>query len=192
MQRSGGPPRLSYSKENMAKSCGTWRHKSSERKAEVKLTSSLPAKLLCMPAQQSSRACWWLPSTFYWGRHLHLTPLSYHKGPLQWRNSPLQLLLPHQCPSSLLGPKDITLPQILWRACLWVEPCLKTTLEGPPSSNQWEIPPWNKALKPSHVEAFGWDSDLVKEAWKEFFLKHSYNFVMEGTCDLWTGWTKAS
>ena len=35
MPRSGGPPRPSYSKGNMAKSFGTWRHKSSERKAEV-------------------------------------------------------------------------------------------------------------------------------------------------------------
>ena len=36
------------------------------------------------------------------------------------------------------------------------------TLEGPPSSKQWEIPPWNKALKQSCAEAFGQDSDLVK------------------------------
>ena len=35
-----------------------------------------------------------------------------------------------------------------------------------------------------HVEVFGWDSDLVKEARKEFFLKHSYNIIMEGTCNL--------
>ena len=31
---------------------------------------------------------------------------------------------------------------------------------------------------------FGQDSDLVKEARKEFFSKHSYNFITEGTCDL--------
>ena len=34
------------------------------------------------------------------------------------------------------------------------------------------------------MEAFSQDSDLVKEARKEFFLKHSYNFITEGTCDL--------
>ena len=34
------------------------------------------------------------------------------------------------------------------------------------------------------MEAFSWDSDLVKEARKEFFSKHSYNFVTEGTRDL--------
>ena len=56
--------------------------------------------------------------------------------------------------------------------------------EGPPSSKQQEIWPWNKALKLSHTEAFRRDSDLVKEARKEFFSKHSHNFVMEGTCDL--------
>ena len=60
----------------------------------------------------------------------------------------------------------------------------KTSLEGPPSPKQQEILPWNKALRPSHAEAFGQDSDLVKEARKEFFLKHSYNFVTEGTHNL--------
>ena len=40
----------------------------------------------------------------------------------------------------------------------------KTTLEGPPSSKWWEIPPWNKALKLCSMEAFSQDSDLVKEA----------------------------
>ena len=34
------------------------------------------------------------------------------------------------------------------------------------------------------MEVFSWDSDLVKEARKDFFSKHSYNFVMEGTCNL--------
>ena len=60
----------------------------------------------------------------------------------------------------------------------------KMTLEGPSSSKQQEIPPWKKALKLSCMEAFGQDSDLVKETRKEFFLKHSYNFITEGTCNL--------
>ena len=34
------------------------------------------------------------------------------------------------------------------------------------------------------MEAFSQDSYLVKEARKEFFLKHYYNFVMEGTHNL--------
>ena len=58
------------------------------------------------------------------------------------------------------------------------------TSEGPPSSKQQEMLPWNKVLTLSHMEAFGWDSDLVKEARKEFFSKHSYNFITEGTCNL--------
>ena len=61
---------------------------------------------------------------------------------------------------------------------------LKMAFGGPLSSKQQEILHWDRALKPSHVEAFGWDSDLAKKARKEFFLKHSYNFVMEGTCNL--------
>ena len=61
---------------------------------------------------------------------------------------------------------------------------LKLTLGGPPSSKQQEIPPWDRALKLSHAKAFGQDSDLVKEARREFFSKHSYNFIMEGTHNL--------
>ena len=46
---------------------------------------------------------------------------------LPWRTSPVEELPtpaapPHKHPSSPLGPKDGTLHQILWRACLWVEP----------------------------------------------------------------------
>ena len=81
--------------------------------------------LLCMPAHWNSRALWRLPTTFYWGRHLHLLHSSYCRGLSQWKNNPLQLLLPHQCPSSLLGPKDGTLPQILWRSHLCAEPLCK-------------------------------------------------------------------
>ena len=60
----------------------------------------------------------------------------------------------------------------------------KPTSEGPPSSKWQDVPPWNNALKQSHSEAFSWDTDLVKEARKEYFSKHSYNFTTEGTCDL--------
>ena len=61
---------------------------------------------------------------------------------------------------------------------------LKVTLGRPPSSKRQEVPPWYRALKPSHAEAFSWDSDLVREARKEFFLKHSSNFTAEGTHNL--------
>ena len=77
MLRPRGPPRQSHSKGNMATSCRIWRHKSSNRRAKVKLTSSLPARPICMPAHWSSRALWLPPTTFYWGRHLHhLCPIA--------------------------------------------------------------------------------------------------------------------
>ena len=53
----------------------------------------------------------------------------------------------------------------------------KTTLEEPPSSKQWGVPPWNRTLRQSCLEAFSRDSDLVKEAREEYFSKHSYNFT---------------
>ena len=60
----------------------------------------------------------------------------------------------------------------------------KATSEGPPSSKYQEVPPWNKVLKQSCSEVFSWYTDLVKEARKEYFKKHSYNFTVEGTCNL--------
>ena len=116
------PLRLSHSKGNMATSCGTWRNKSSKRRAEVELTSSLPARPPCTPAHQSLKVLWLLPTTSYWGKHLCHLHLSCCRGLPLWKNSLLPLLLPHQCPSSLLGLKDSTLHQILWRVHLWVEP----------------------------------------------------------------------
>ena len=101
MSRPGGPPGQSHSKGNMATLCGIWRCKSSERRAEVKLTSSLPARPLCTPAHQSSRVFCLCATTFYWGRHLHHLHSSYCRGLPQWKNSLLLLFLPHQCPSSL-------------------------------------------------------------------------------------------
>ena len=100
MPRPREPPRLSYSRCNMAKPCETWRSKSSERKADAKLTSSLLARLPYTPAQQSSKACWWLLTRFCWGRPACPTHSPYHQGPPQQWNIPLQQLLLHQCPSS--------------------------------------------------------------------------------------------
>ena len=57
----------------------------------------------------------------------------------------------------------------------------QTAPEEPPKSQRQELPPWNKALKQSCSEAFSWDLDLVQEAREEYFSKHSYNFIMEGT-----------
>ena len=60
----------------------------------------------------------------------------------------------------------------------------KATLGGPPSSKRQEVPPWFKTLKPSHTEALGQDSNMVREARREFFSKHSYNFATDGNCNL--------
>ena len=133
--KTWGPLRANHSTGNMAKPSRTWRHKSSERKAEAKLTSSPPAKLPYMPAQQSSKACWWLLITFCWGRHPHPTHSPYHKGPPQQNNSLPQQLLLCQHPCSPLGPKDDILPQTLWTACLWADPHPRQPGKGSPAPN---------------------------------------------------------
>ena len=141
MSRSEGPPRLRHSKENIATSCGIWRHKSSERGVEAKLTSSLPARLVCTWVHQSSRTLLLLPTTFCWDTQLHHLHSSYCEGLPQWKNSQLPPLIPHQCPSSLLGPKDDTLCQTLWRVCLRVEPLQRQLWENPPApSNERSHP----------------------------------------------------
>ena len=101
----------------------------------------------------------------------------------QWGNSLLQLLLPHQCPSSLLGPKDDMPPQILWRACPWVEPPQRWLWEGP----QFQVartPTLEQSTQAKLHRGIWPGLWLGKEARREFFLKHSYNFITEGTCDL--------
>ena len=60
----------------------------------------------------------------------------------------------------------------------------KVNLGGPPSTKRQEIPPWFRTLKPSYPEAFSQDSDLVREARREFFSKHSYNFTTDSTHNL--------
>ena len=131
--RLGGPPRPNYSRGNMAKSCETWSSKTSNRKAIAKVTSSLLARLPYMPTWWSSKACWWLPTRFCWGRPLHPTHSPCCKGPPQQRNSLLQQLLLHLCPSSLPVPKGGILCQILWTASLWVEPCTRQPQKSPPA-----------------------------------------------------------
>ena len=56
--------------------------------------------------------------------------------------------------------------------------------EGPSSPKRQDTPAWFTSLKPSHVEAFLWDSSIVKEARSCFFSNHSYDFVNDGTSDL--------
>ena len=60
----------------------------------------------------------------------------------------------------------------------------RATQEGPSSPKKWKAPAWFTSLKPSHAEAFLWDSSIIKEARSCFFSKHSYDFIHNGTCDL--------
>ena len=53
-----------------------------------------------------------------------------------------------------------------------------------PSPKRQEIPPWFKTHKPNHAKAFSQDSNMVKEALREYFSKHSYDFDMDGNCNL--------
>ena len=56
--------------------------------------------------------------------------------------------------------------------------------EGPSSPKKCEAPAWFTSLKPSCVEAFLWDSSIIKEARSCFFSKHSYDFIHNGTHNL--------
>ena len=131
-----------------------------------------------------------LKSTLVASYHLLLgqTPLS-HPFVLLQRASPVEEQ-PSSATSPAPVPKQSPRPKRQHPSPGPVESMLlgkttsKATSEGALSSKQWEIPPWDSALKPSCTEALGQDSDLVKEARKEFFLKHYYNFITEGTCHL--------
>ena len=60
----------------------------------------------------------------------------------------------------------------------------KAMQEGPSGPKRQETPAWFTSLKPSCVEAFLWDSSIIKEARLCFFSNHSYDFVHDGTHDL--------
>ena len=154
-----------------------------ESRSQADFLSACQATLYTSPPELRS-ALWLLPTISYWDRHLHHLHSSYHRGLPQWKNSLFWPLLLHQCPKQSPRPKrwhpspDPVESMPLGRTTL------KATLGEPPSSKWQEIPPWYRALKLSHTKAFGQDSDLVKEARREFFSKHSCNFNTDGTCDL--------
>ena len=105
-----------------------------------------------------------------------------------WRTSPMEEQPTMTAPTTLVPkeshrPKRWHLHQILWRACLWAEPLRRLLWDNPPAP-RGETPPWFKTLKPSHANAFSQDSDMVREARREFFSKHLYNFTTDSTHDL--------
>ena len=167
----------------MATSCRTWRNKLLERRAEAELTSSLPVRSSCTTAHQSLKVPWLLHITSYRGKHLCHPCSPCHRGLPLWKNSPLQLP-----PTPVL--KQSPRPKRWHPSPDPVESMpmggttLKATLGGPPRSKRQEIPPWFRTLKPNCTEAFSQDSDMVREARREFFSKHSYNFTTDGTHDL--------
>ena len=55
---------------------------------------------------------------------------------------------------------------------------------GPPSSKWQEVMPLYKALTASCLEAFNWESLLVRETRAEDFRKHHPNFSAKNTHDL--------
>ena len=60
----------------------------------------------------------------------------------------------------------------------------KVTLGGPPAPRGERSLPGAEHSSLSCTKAFSQDSDLVKEARREFFLKHSSHFTTEGTHNL--------
>ena len=100
------------------------------------------------------------------------------------RTSPVEEQLAPAAPPALVSEQ---FPWQIPRSCgkhTFGQNHLKGNSSRPRSSKQQETLPWNRALKPSNTEAFSQDSDLVKEAREAFFLKHSYNFIDDGNCNL--------
>ena len=62
-----------------------------------------------------------------------LPPLTPPQRTSPMEEQPTMGAPPHQCPNSLIGPRDSTLHQILWKACLWVEPLRMLLQEDPPA-----------------------------------------------------------
>ena len=56
--------------------------------------------------------------------------------------------------------------------------------EGPSSSKSGKTADWSSSLKPSHADAFSWDSSPVKEARSHYFATHPWDWVHGNTDDL--------
>ena len=170
MLRPEEPPRLSHSRGNMAMSCGTWRSKSSKRRAEAKLTSSLlPGHPIHQPTGAQGHSGCFLPH--FTGKTPSSPPSILLQRAFLVEEQPPSAIPPTPVPKQSHRPKDDT-PRSQGEHALGGT-TLKVTPEDPSSKHE-EIQPWDRALKPSCTKAFCQDSDLVKEARREFFLKHSY------------------
>ena len=93
---------------------------------------------------------------------------------------------------ALLPPAPEPLPRPKWQHpspdLVDVSPPGVTTsqafLVGFPSSKHQEVMPLYKVLTPSYLEAFNWDSSLVREMREEYFKRHCSNISTENTHDL--------
>ena len=56
--------------------------------------------------------------------------------------------------------------------------------EGPSSSKRGKNAHWSSCLKPSHADAFNWDSSPMKEARSCYFASHPWDWVNGNTEDL--------
>ena len=142
------------------------------------MTSSWLVRSSCTAAHHCLKALWLPRTTSHLGKHLCCLHSSHCRGPPPWKNNQLLPFHPHWHPNNFLSPKGNTHCQILWRATP------KATLGGPSTPKRWEIPHWLTALKPNHAKAFSWDSNMVREARREYFSKHSFDFTLDGTWDL--------
>ena len=119
--RPRGPPSQVTPVANMAKSCKTWRSKSSKRKADAKVTCSLLARLPYMPAGRAQRhAGGFLPS--FVGVGLYIPPFTLLQRTSPVEEQPAPAAPPAPVPKQSPRPKRWHPPQILWAACLWTEP----------------------------------------------------------------------
>ena len=182
MSRPGGPLRPSHSTGNMAKPSETWRNKSSERKAEGKLTYSPPVRLPYMPVELKGMLVASYHNLLGQVPTSHPFTLSQEASPAEQQSAPVA---PHTpAPKQSPRPKRWHPSPDPMDSMPLGGTISKATSEGPPSSKWWEVPPWNKVLKQSCSEVFSQDTDLVKEARKQYFKRHSYNFTEDGTHNL--------
>ena len=129
--------------ELLYRECGSimWdlRDKSSKRRAEVKLTSSLPVRLSCTAAHWSLKASWLLPTTSYWGKHLHCL----HSPPPQ-RTSPMEEQLTMATPPTLV-PKQSHRPK---RTAPFTRSCESTPMGGTTQKATPGYPPAPRGKRP--------------------------------------------
>ena len=135
------------------------------------MTFSLLLRSPCTETHHCLIALWEPHTTSYLGKHLCCLPLISPQRTSPVEEQPTTAISPTLAPKQSPRPKrQQPLPDSMESTPIG-NATPKATSGGPPIPKRQETPQWFTALKPNHAKAFSQDSNMVKEARREYFSK---------------------